>query len=437
MKYAHLQDLAKYFAKFKKISDIKRVADMLLLIDFGGEIIFFDLAKSGSAIYKNEDFKAIKIYNAPFDTMLKKRLRSAKICEFSCLENNRILKLVCELQGSYKSIKTTLYLEFTGRFTNAILCDENGVIIEALRHIDNDLRTIKPNHKLCELAPIQIKEKACESIENFDEFLHKEFERINKANLTNLKSIKQAQILKKIQNFKSLNDELPKASELMHQSDDQAKKATLLLANLTNLKSYERKFELENFDGEKIKFELDEAPKIAANKFFTNSKKLRQKALGIDAQRQNLQEKINFYTKLLALVNTAKSQNELEILQPKSKNEKKEKNQSENVKNFYISEYKISIGRNEKGNQELLKNAKKDDIWFHLKDIASPHVLLKSKKTKPDENVLRYAAKLCLSFSDVGAGNYEIDYTKRANVKILSGASVNYIDYDTIILSKE
>lgn len=437
MKYAHLQTLAKYFSKFKKINDIKRVGDMLLLINFDGNDIFFDLAKSGSAIYQNSEFKAIKTYNAPFDNALKKRLKSSKILGIKCLENNRILQISTSFDGSYKSIKSELYLEFTGRFTNAIITDENGVIIDALRHIENNFRQIKPGRVLKQLEAIAIKEKPCDEILDFNEFFKSEFNRLNRQNLENLRAVKMAQVQKKLQALQASLEALESEESLKSQSEDLRKKAGVLLANLSNLDEFQREFELSDFGGQKINFTLEDTPKVSANLYFTKAKRLTQKAHGVKLERENLNEKIKFYLSLEEMLENAKSLNELEILYPKRANiQKTQKNESENIQNFYIKEFKISIGRNEKGNIELLKNSKKDDIWLHLKDIPSAHVIIKTNKTKLDEEILNFAAKICVNFSVSGAGRYEVDYTKRQNVKISNGANVNYIDFRTIVVVK-
>ena len=174
MKYAHLVQIAEYLGKFKKISSALRVSDMALKIEFsGGERLFFDLSKADSAIYKNENFTQAKIYQAPFDNVLKKRLNGAYIQSVECLKNNRILKFTCAQTGSYKSVKTHLYLEFTGRFTNAVITDEAEVIVEALRHVDNSYRKIETGEVLAPLEAFEIKEKPVAPIENFDDFFNK------------------------------------------------------------------------------------------------------------------------------------------------------------------------------------------------------------------------------------------------------------------------
>jgi len=55
----------------------------------------------------------------------------------------------------YKSRKISIQFEFTGKNTNAIILSEDDIIIEALRHIDQEssFRVVRPNVKLLELPP--------------------------------------------------------------------------------------------------------------------------------------------------------------------------------------------------------------------------------------------------------------------------------------------
>lgn len=61
---------------------------------------------------------------------------------------------------------------------------------------------------------------------------------------------------------------------------------------------------------------------------------------------------------LKELLLQAKSEIELEILLPKNSKNQDHK-QEDLVANFYFNEFKICVGKNEKGNEFLLKNAKK------------------------------------------------------------------------------
>ena len=199
MKYKILTQISEFLSKFNKISTIKRVGDLMIAIKFDGNYeLIFDLNKSYSSIYKSDQIQ-IKEYKAPFDILLKKRLNSAKILSIKTLPNNRILAIKATLSGSYKEITTTIYLEFTGRFTNAIICDENGVILEALHHFDNDTRSIKVGKILTPLDEFEIREKPSEIIENFDNYFIDEFHKITLQNLNQIKANKIANLDRKIE----------------------------------------------------------------------------------------------------------------------------------------------------------------------------------------------------------------------------------------------
>ena len=439
MKYAHLVQIASYLSKFKKISQAKRVSDMAILIEFSGEKIIFDLNKSNSAVYKDDELKEAKIYQAPFDNVLKKRFNASHIKSVECLKDNRILKFICTQSGSYKSENFILYLEFTGRFTNAVITDENSVIIEALRHIDNSYRKIETGEVLKELPAIAIKEKPCEPITDFEAFFRSEAARINEDRIASLKEAKLASVQKKIDSMSEILNSLEDKDELMKKSEEFANYGTLLLANLANFKGYEREISLNDFNGNEIKLTLSDTPKNSANEFYSRSKKLRAKALGVEIEKRNLSEKIEFLEGLKSLLKEAKSAYELEILSPKNKAKQRErhiKDVGENTEIFYVREFKILVGRNEKGNINLLDLAKKDDIWLHLKDAPSAHVIIKTNKSKVPEDVLEMAAKFCVEFSVKGASRYEVDYTKRENLRRENGANVTYTNYKTIIINK-
>ena len=429
MKYAHLVQIASYLSNFTKINQAKRINDMAILIEFNGEKIIFDLNKSNSAIYKDDELKEAKIYQAPFDNVLKKRFNASHIKSVECLKDNRILKFICTQSGSYKSENFILYLEFTGRFTNAVITDENNVIIEALRHIYNSYRKIETGEVLRELPAITIKEKPCEPITDFEAFFKSEAARVNESRIASLKEAKLASVQKKIDSMSEILNLLEDKDELMKKSEEASNLGSLLLANLGNFKGYERE----------ICLTLSDTPKNSANEFYVRSKKLRAKALGVEIEKRNLKEKIEFFEGLKSLLKEANSLYELEILSPKNKAKQRErhvKDVSENAEIFYVREFKILVGRNEKGNINLLDLAKKDDIWLHLKDSPSAHVIIKTNKSRVPEDVLEMAAKFCVEFSVKGAGRYEVDYTKRENLKRENGANVTYTNYKTIIINK-
>jgi len=78
--------------------------------------------------------------------------------------------------------------------------------------------------------------------------------------------------------------------------------------------------------------------------------------------------------------------------------------------------YIIKIGRSAIENTELVQNANKSDIWFHLSDSPSCHVVLETKLNKVPHNVISHCAHLCKMHSKILAKS-KVIYTQIENVQ--------------------
>lgn len=87
------------------------------------------------------------------------------------------------------------------------------------------------------------------------------------------------------------------------------------------------------------------------------------------------------------------------------------------IEDNYI--YTINIGRNAKENWKLIDMSEQNDIWFHLDDSPSCHVVLSvGDIKKPHRKVIKYCALLCKTHSKMrNIKNISIIYTKIANIK--------------------
>jgi len=121
----------------------------------------------------------------------------------------------------------------------------------------------------------------------------------------------------------------------------------------------------------------------------------------------------------------------IELLFPKRVQNKKIK-VNDSIEIFWIEGYKVQLGKNEKGNVEVLKNARAKDVWLHLKDQPSCHVIITTDKQNLPENIIKSAARLCVDFTTTSKDKYLVDYTPRREVTIQSGANVLYNKYKTI-----
>ena len=92
-------------------------------------------------------------------------------------------------------------------------------------------------------------------------------------------------------------------------------------------------------------------------------------------------------------------------------------------------DYLILYGRNNLENDNLtFKVSAKDDYWFHVKDIPSSHVILKTAKLT-DELIVK-AAQVSAYFSKANLGEkVTVDYTLRKNVSKPNGAKPGFVIY--------
>ncbi len=124
----------------------------------------------------------------------------------------------------------------------------------------------------------------------------------------------------------------------------------------------------------------------------------------------------------------AKDIHELELLLPKRAKVQRKKEKIKECELFWIDDYKVLIGRNSKENQALLKIAKSNDLWMHIRNIPSSHLIIKTDKQNLPLSVIEKASKLCVDFSINKAGDYVVDYCKRRFVKIQEGSNVDTIN---------
>lgn len=442
MKHSELICINHYIKQYRKISSIYRVDDSVLRIIFeSGEPLFIDLGRGDSYMFFKEDFKQAKRYTAPFDVLLGKRFSNAKIESMDVEEGNRIWRICVLASSSYKALRTTLQLEFTGRNTNAIILDENESVLEALRHIDSSVsfRSVKVGEVLEKLPPKELKEKPFEFEGSIEAYLKASYEKRLHVKLEEIKKQKIAQVVKKITKLTQAIESLENEEELYAQSEIANHHGTLVLANLHTIKGYQEAVSLHDFEGKEVTICLPQAqtPQMAANLLFKKSKKLRQKALSVHRQKENLEEKRLFLERMVNVINAARDPEEIQILVPKQRKSKQKGDEGSYYETFLLEGYRILLGKNEKGNIALLQEAKKSDIWLHVKDMPSSHVIICTEKQNVPESVLIFAAKLCVEFSMPQKGGYLVDYTKRKNVKPFDGANVAYEEYQTLKIYKE
>jgi predicted ribosome quality control (RQC) complex YloA/Tae2 family protein len=77
----------------------------------------------------------------------------------------------------------------------------------------------------------------------------------------------------------------------------------------------------------------------------------------------------------------------------------KKAQESKPYREFKVDDFTIWVGKNAKGNDEMLKLAAKNDLWLHVKDWAGSHIIVRKKGREFPKDVIDKAAKLAVAFS--------------------------------------
>ncbi len=451
MKYHELQAIAQRLGDFTFISRTRRVEDNTIEITFDKHhSYFFNMTRGHSLVYKAPSQRPMQGYNAPFDTLLHTLLSASRLLEVTVPENDRILRLKVAPKSAYKDKTVILQLEFTGKNTNAILLDENEVIIEALRHIDAErsfrvvrpgieLRPIPPKPQNTGAYPAARADTGSAPTTDIDALLEERFHQIQHRRLEEMKRQKLAQTDKKVARLNKELQKLPDEAQLEAEAAHNSMLGNLVLANLYQIKPYDKTLKTYDFEGNEITIPLPKNLKVNrySDHFFNLAKRAKNKAKNIHIERENLQSKKSFYDNIRYAITQAQTPYKLELLVPKRGRSSRKKEKMREGELFWIEDYKVMVGRNAKENQALLKAAKSNDIWMHTREIPGSHVIIRTDKQNLPQSVLEAAAKLCVDFSTDQPGNYLVDYTKRKFVKIQEGSNVEYDKYQTIPVLKE
>jgi predicted ribosome quality control (RQC) complex YloA/Tae2 family protein len=438
MKYYILKAFCEYLTSFQNIKHIKRVENNTLKIEFTSEDTFyFDMTKGNSTAYIKDAKENIKKdFRSPFDISLQKKFTNSKVNKVYLLNDDKVLCFEMLAKSKYKKEIVTIQFEFTGKNTNVIILDENRTILEALRHIDeqSSSRVVRPGIKLDELPKpnFVFKEQECDDVVSVlkNIFIEKE-----QKNLQNIKKQKINQIKKQKEKLEKILNKLEDIEVLEKQSEELYQKANLILANLHNIKPYEKEIELLDFEGNNVTIKLDTnypTPSSFADFTFKGAKKLKQRALNQHLEQTNLSQKIEFFNRMIDTIENASSIDEIEFFLPKKDKKQTKTKKQEPYQSFFIDGYKIMLGRDERENIYLLQNAKASDFWFHLQGQVSSHVIVSNTKKELPEHILIEAAKICARFSIDSGGVFQVDYTQRRHVKIQSRANVLYNPYKSL-----
>ena len=218
-------------------------------------------------------------------------------------------------------------------------------------------------------------------------------------------------------------------------------KGELLTTFLHQVPNDQNQVELDNYyTGEKISISLDKAltPNQNAQRYFKRYQKLKEAVKHLTSLIEETRATILY----LESVETALAQASLtEIAEIREelvqtgfiRRRQREKIQKRQKPEKYLAtdgQTIILVGRNNLQNDELtFKIAKKDELWFHAKDIPGSHVVI-TGNLQPSDEVKTDAAELAAYFSKARLSNLvQVDMIETRKLNKPTGGKPGFVTY--------
>ena len=411
----------------------------------------------------DENYKKRQIQNPlkppMFCMLLRKYLNNSRIARIEQPQNERILELYFE---TYNELGDKIYLclaiELMGKHSNVILYNtDTNIILGCAHNVGADKSQVREVYGQIPYTypPIakvnNFLNERYAFLFSFQNNLYPQGEvnsiidnyyalQIEKNIFKSLKSRYQTEInthLNKVtKSLKEMEYQVLKNNE----GDKYRLWGDLIMANLYNLHDYSSEVEVFNYENNcktKIKLKKEKTLTENANMFYKKYNKSKTANTKLEELIEFQKQQKQYFEQILYSLKISKNIYDLKEIEqeiPSSLSINNESKKHSNIceKIMYIEladQTRIYIGKNNKQNDYIVsKLADEDDLWFHTKDCAGSHVLLKTQKLS-DELILR-CAKLAKENSQ-GADSSKIGviYTRRKYLRKPPKANLGYVTY--------
>ncbi len=211
--------------------------------------------------------------------------------------------------------------------------------------------------------------------------------------------------------------------------------ADLIMANLYSLKDYTNFADVYDYENDKnIRLQLDPTLTLKenANNFYKLYNKAKTSVNKLSELSANLKQQISYYEHISYSLDIATSVNDLfdirAELMPEKEVRVKDKNANLPLEKE-IEGCRVFVGRNNRQNDFIVSKLSKDeDYWFHTKDCAGSHVLLRCNSI--NDKLVYECAKLAKEYSKgKDSSKVAVIFTKRKFLKKPPGANLGYVTY--------
>lgn len=296
---------------------------------------------------------------------------------------------------------------------------------------------------------LNIKPKEYDSLSNFDSFGEMINTYIKLKSLSNTFNLLKLQLIGTVEKEKKKSEKIikniKKDIEIMKDNGKFKELGDILASVLYNIKRGDKSVNAYDFYNNcYIDISLDPllSPQSNLEKIYKKSSKMKR---GLEISKQRLEEfenKIFYLDSVLSFIEKSKTTDELKNIENELIEEKyiKRKSNKKNKKKVVELPYgtievngkTIYFGRNNKENDYLtFKFARKDDFWFHIKDLPGSHFIVKKDDFEDNPEFIEKIATLSAYYSKAQANEkVTVDYTQKKNLNKPKGAPLGFVTYN-------
>ena len=397
---------------------------------------------------QNEEKRLIEIPQKPpmFCMLLRKYLENAVISKVSQPSYERILELYIE---TFNELSEKIYLclavELMGKHSNIILYNyDTNIILGCAHNVGSDKSR---ERELAGTLPYIYPPNPPTSWHTSENsFANKEIDDINKQidkyyaqiiyddKFKNKKDSYKQIITRKLSKDKNSLNKMLYKMEKESDCDKYRLTADLIMANLYNNEDYSKSIKVYDYENNKdIIINLDETKTLKenANSFYKLYNKGKTSITKLTELTDNLKQDIDYLEHILYSIDLASNIKELSEISFEIESDKQSQKEKASIlpTELYINNCKVYIGKNNKQNDYIVSKLSKDeDYWFHTKDCAGSHVLLKCEN--PTNDTILKCAELAKEYSK-GSKSSKIGviYTKRKFLRKPPKANLGYVTY--------
>ncbi|WP_027129475.1 Rqc2 family fibronectin-binding protein [Fusobacterium perfoetens] len=238
---------------------------------------------------------------------------------------------------------------------------------------------------------------------------------------------------------------IKKDIEIMEEHEKYKNLGDILASVLYSIKKGDTKVKAYDFYNNcEITIDIDPllSPQSNLSKIYKKSSKMKR---GLEISKERLIEfsnKLTYIDSVRTFIEKSKNIDELKNIEKELIEEKYiiEKNNKKNKKKIIDIPYGTIIlenktlyfGRNNKENDYLtFKFARKDDMWFHIKDMPGSHFIVRKEDFVDDEEFIKKVAEYSAYYSKANSGEkVVVDYTEKKNLNKPKGAPLGFVTYN-------